>query len=731
MAEDHRVLPRASRRLRPLLALVVALAVVPATPVDGRQASTPTTVGLALSGGSAKGIAHVGVLRTLERLGVRVDVVAGTSMGGVVGGMYALGLSVDSIESVMRAADWPSLLTDATPRSRRSLDQRRLDERAILAVPLEGPRVSLPAGAIIGSNALRLLEHVFWRGGMVRSFEDLPRPFGAVATDLETGEPVALRSGVLAESLRASAGIPGAVEPLLLDGHLLVDGAMSRNLPATDARELGADFVICSDVSEPIDTADDLLSLVDVLSQLASLSMLESTLSERSLCDVLILPDVDDMSSFDFVRIDDWVSRGEAATMQHRAALADLVARLPRVERVGAAPVLLGDSVLLTGIDVAGTSDPNMVELIRRELEFTQGDFVGRDQLESGLAELESSGFFGLVRYRLDESTGGAALTVTVQERPRDRLGVGLRYDDERRAALLFTATLHNILVRRSELRFDLRVGTETRIGGTLRRRRGLTGRLGMGLAVHWSQAPLRLPASEGGRTDVDLWTATVSLGLAPARSMYLGVEGMVEQAESSSAASESLVAGAAVVLDHEALDRIDFPRSGTDVAGRLEWGVSDLGDGGEYASATFDSRAYLPLGSRVTVDIGVFAGYTRGAGLPVHKRVFLGGAHRSAVFRASQPTFMGLESQEHMASTVQVGRFGLRVEPAVDWFVRAGVDVGAARAAWRLPVQTPMTGWGLSAGFRSRIGPVVGEVTKVWGDRHDPRFSVSVGRAF
>lgn len=691
----------------------------------------PITIGLALSGGSAKGIAHIGVLRTLERLGVRVDVVAGTSMGGVIGGMYALGLSVDSIETVMRRADWSALMTDATPRERRSLDQRRFDERAILAVPLEGRRVTLPSGAIVGSNAMRLLENVTWRGAMVRRFEDLPRPFAAVATDLETGEPVPLRGGALAESLRASAALPGAVEPIMVDGRLLVDGAMSRNLPAVDARELGADFVICSDVSEPIDSAEELRSFVDVLSQLASLSMLQSTLEQRASCDVLLLPDVDELSSFDFDRVDDWVARGEAATLTHELELAPLSVGLAPRARTGVAPTLLADSVAITGIFIAGTSELRMVELIRRELEIEVGDFVGRDQMEARLSDLESTGLFGLVRYRLDEQPGGAALTVSVVERPRDRLGVGLRYDDERRAALLFTATQHHLLLHGSVTRFDLRVGEETRIGAYLRRRRGLTGRLGVGLAAQWSQAPLRLPASEGGSVEVDLWAASFSLGLAAGRSTYVGLEGGVERAAAASDIADARVASAALVLDHETLDRIDFPRSGADVSGRAEWGVSDVGAGGEYESVTVDARAFLSLASRVTVDLSVFAGYTRGRDLPAHERLFLGGSHASAVFRATQPTFQGLKSQEHMGSAVQVARLGVRLEPATDWFVRAGVDVGASRDEWRLPLAKPMTGWALAGGFRSRIGPVLGQVSKVWGTRHDPTVSVSVGRTF
>jgi hypothetical protein len=184
-------------------------------------------------------------------------------------------------------------------------------------------------------------------------------------------------------------------------------------------------------------------------------------------------------------------------------------------------------------------------------------------------------------------------------------------------------------------------------------------------------------------------------------------------------------------VLDHETLDRIDFPRRGADVSGRAEWGVSDVSAGGEYESVVVDARAYLSLVSALTMDVGLFAGYTHGPDLPAHKRLFLGGAHPSTVFRALHPTFQGLASQEHMGSAVQVARLGIRLEPATDWFVRGGVDVGAARDEWRLPLSRPMTGWALSGGFRSRVGPVVGQVSKVWGERHDPRYSVSVGRSF
>jgi NTE family protein len=712
-------------------ALLLLGATSPAAAQTSPAASTaPTRVGLALSGGGAKGIAHVGVLHALERLGVRIDVVAGTSMGGVIGGMYALDFSVDSIERVIASADWSALINDATPRRRRFVDQRRLDERAIAAVPLAGRRVILPAGAIVGSGMMRILEHVTWRGALVRDFERLPRPFVAVATNLETGEAVALGEGVLAESLRASAGVPGAVEPILLDGRLLVDGALSRNLPAENARDLGADFVICSDVSEPIDAAAELVSIVDVLSQLASLSMLASTLSQRAQCDVLILPDVEGLSSFSFEQVDEWVERGEEATVAHEAKLSALAPRpRPPVDPTDAAS-LLGDSVRIAGVLVAGSTSPRTDALIRRELEIDPGEYVSRDQMEDRLSDIESTDLFGLVRYRLDPADGAAVLTVSVVERARDRLALGLRYDDERRAALLFSATLHNVLTHGSVARLDLRLGEETQIGAFLHRRRGVTGRFGAGIGARWSQAPLAVPSALGGPQDLEMWTGTLSLGLAVYRDLYVGVEGRAESTRAATSAVSNELMSAAGVLDHESLDRVDFPRSGVDLKGRLEWGVSDVSTGGWFASTIVDGRLFVPLHAQLTLDAGGFAGYTRGADLPPHRLFFLGGTYRSSVFRETHPTFAGFSVQERSGRAVQVASAGLRWEVQPDWFVRGGVETAGIQDAWQLPIPDQTVAWSVMAGLRTRIGPVAAQLTKVAGSR-DPRVSVSVGRSF
>lgn len=718
--------------------------VPPVAATPGQDA--PVRVAVALSGGSAKGFAHVGVLRVLERAGVRVDIVTGTSMGSVVGGLYAIGTPVDSIARIIENVDWDIALTDDAERSRRFLHQRRFDERAVAQLPIEGGIVDLAAGATIGSNVIRLAELTMWPAATVRSFATFPRPFAAVATDIETGEAVRLGSGVLSEVVRASIGIPGIFEPFELDGRLLVDGAVSRNLPAVDARDLGADIVVCSDVSDPLSSREELASIVDVLGQVLTLSMRRSNEEQRALCDVVIRPDIDGLSGQAFDRYEEWFGRGEDAATAEMDALRRVAARQTGLVRDGSgvmpgqtdvlrapgrASALLPDSVRVVAVVVEGSSREQTRDFVYEELGVTAGDYVTPARLAYRLSDLDATGLFGLVRYRLDRTAGGVSLTVVADERPRDRVGVGLRYDDERRAALLFTATMHNLVRYGSVTRLDLRVGEETRVSASYLRRHGVTGRLEGGSTLAWSQSELRLPGLARPTTGLDITSLSTVLGLVVGRGSFVGVELLGEWATADAdALPDVLLASGAVVLDHESLDRIDFPHSGRDGTVRWETGVTDRPGTGGFTHITARGRVYLPLHDRWTLDLGGFVGHARGEDLPLHRQFFVGGSHPSAVFAQTHPLFHGLPREELTGTSAQVGRVGLRWLGPRGLRMRAGLDVGGTLSEWRFPMTDPFIGWSLGAGLSTLIGPVWlewGDVTEGYSDR----LSVSVGRRF
>ena len=237
-------------------------------------------IGLVLSGGGARGAAHIGVIRALEQMHVPIDAVAGTSMGAVVGGLYAAGLSGDEIAGVFRSLDWQDLLRDRAPR-KDLVYRRKQDDRSFLASGGLGIRaddgVVLPLGLVQGQKITQVLRNATMRVADVQDFDKLPTPFRALATDLENGDPVVLRSGDLATVLRASMSAPGVLAPVEIGGRLLVDGGLVDNLPVDLAREMGVDVVIAVDVSFPLARRDGLETPLDVTNQMVAIMVRRGT----------------------------------------------------------------------------------------------------------------------------------------------------------------------------------------------------------------------------------------------------------------------------------------------------------------------------------------------------------------------------------------------------------------------------------------------------------------------
>ncbi|HMC82169.1 MAG TPA: patatin-like phospholipase family protein, partial [Candidatus Polarisedimenticolia bacterium] len=290
-----------------LLAVCFSFRSVPAlsSPGEGRPASDPgkrPIIGLALSGGGARGLAHIGVLKALEELHVRVDRVAGTSMGAVVGSLLACGYNASEIESILLEVDWSEIFRNAAPRSRVALLGRQESSRYLVSLPMKGFRVQVPAGVTEGEKVTSLLSLLTATAEDGGSFDELPIPFRAVATDLGTGERVVLDSGNLAEAIRASLAVPLLFTPIELKGRLLVDGGLTDNFPTDVARGMGSDLVIGSDVTTPLRGPEELTSPLAVGDQALSLQVVASTRGRRELADAVILPDLPGVLPTDFGR---------------------------------------------------------------------------------------------------------------------------------------------------------------------------------------------------------------------------------------------------------------------------------------------------------------------------------------------------------------------------------------------------------------------------------------------
>ena len=257
-----------------LLSGVVLMCMAALPPVQARaDEGAVERVGLVLSGGGARGLAHVGVIRALEEYGVQVDVIVGTSMGAIVGGLRASGLDAEALERVARGTDWALAFTDRSPRQDQPYIFRQLDAglAADYRLHIARGRIVLPRSVLKGQHMTAMLDDLFVAVDRVDDFDALPIPFRAVAADLVSGEQVVLDRGRLSTAVRASMSIPGLLEPVEMEGRLLVDGGVVNNIPVDVARSLGATRLLVVDVGTPRRQLEDIQSLVDVMDQLTGL----------------------------------------------------------------------------------------------------------------------------------------------------------------------------------------------------------------------------------------------------------------------------------------------------------------------------------------------------------------------------------------------------------------------------------------------------------------------------
>ncbi|MFZ0498542.1 MAG: patatin-like phospholipase family protein [Steroidobacteraceae bacterium] len=323
-------------------AVAVAQQVAPQPP------SHRLRIGLVLSGGGARGIAHVGVLQVLQQLHVPIDAIAATSMGAVVGGLYASGLSPEQIAATLRSVNWQEAFHDRPPREDLTLRRKQEDENFLVMLPIgiKGGRPVLPMGLIEGQSLTEVLRLLTLPVARIDRFDDLPTPFRAVATDLETGQEVVIDSGDLTSAMRASLSAPGVFAPVPRGGRLLVDGGVSDNVPVDVARAMGVDVVIVVDVGFPLLARNKLTSVGAISNQMLAILMRRKSQQELASLgphDILIRPSLGDTSSFDFGNVHRLLTIGAAAAWQMRSQLAALAvspAQYQRYEQRREAPRL-------------------------------------------------------------------------------------------------------------------------------------------------------------------------------------------------------------------------------------------------------------------------------------------------------------------------------------------------------------------------------------------------------
>ena len=391
-----------------------------ATASGAEPVSDRPRIGLVLSGGGARGAAHIGVLEVLEEARVPVDCIAGTSMGAIVGGLYASGMSAREIAKAIREIDWKDILDDDTSREKLSFRRKRDEDEFLLRseIGLNQGAVQLPMGLIQGQKMLLELKALTRHAAGVRDFDRLAIPFRAVATDIATGREVVIGKGDLATALRASSSIPSVFAPVELDGRLLVDGGVSDNLPVKVARELCADVLIVVDVSTPLRSREEITDALAVADQLTNIMTRSNT--ERSLAllgkrDILMVPDLTHVNTVDFPRAGDAIPAGEREARRFMERLASLsldeASWLAWKARGKGRSIQKKEERRIAFVRIrndSGLAD----EVLRRQLGIEAGDLLDMQKLEEGIARIYGTDLFQQVTYHLEPAREGAGLVV-------------------------------------------------------------------------------------------------------------------------------------------------------------------------------------------------------------------------------------------------------------------------------------------------------------------------------
>lgn len=440
-------------------------------------------IGLVLSGGGARGAAHVGVLKVLEQLRVPIDAIAGTSMGAVVGGLYASGMTAEEIDAALTSIDWEDAFRDRPARSLLNFRRRSEDSDFLVQLPLgfrEG-RFHVPAGLIQGQKLTQKLRELTLPAAAVTDFDALPTPFRAVATNLESGEAVVLSEGDLASALRASLSAPGIFTPVDLDGHLLVDGGLANNLPVDVARAMGVDRLIVVDVGLSLASREHLASVGSVTNQMLTILLRRESskqLATLTEADILVSPELADASSYSFTRLANVVATGTAAARAASGRLSALSLSTQDYARYVAARERHTGTVVVRSV---ATDEASKAYATTATDLF--GDMAGKpldvDLLRRRVARNYGQGRLELLDYRLDkleasdgQSEGDLLFTARPNTWGPNYVRVGLRLQDDFDGNTSFDAAVRFMLtdINRygAEWVWDGQVGGNPRLGTEL-----------------------------------------------------------------------------------------------------------------------------------------------------------------------------------------------------------------------------------------------------------------------
>lgn len=381
-------------------------------------------IGLVLSGGGAKGFAHIGLLKVLDEEKVPVDYIAGTSMGSIIGALYAMGYSGEEIEKLILSRDWINYFNDTIKREEELIENKNEKDKYVFSFPIKNWKVKLPKGVIKGQSIDNVLSELYIDANDINDFSKLPIPFVCVATDIETGKKIVLNKGYLPEAIRASMSLPSLFSPVEIDDKLLIDGGVVDNFPVDVALSMGADYLIGVDIGSKLKKKEEIESFIDILDQTSSFKKVEATEEARKKVNVLLLPNIDKYDVLSFEKAKEIIEEGEKAAREQVEEIRKLKneekfseIRVKKIEKI--------DRFTIEKISIVGNKNFED-ETIEKMINIKLPAQLSREDLSKLMEKIYNLRFFDKVDYKISENE----LIIKVTEVTDKELKIGFNYND-------------------------------------------------------------------------------------------------------------------------------------------------------------------------------------------------------------------------------------------------------------------------------------------------------------
>lgn len=725
-------------------------------------------IGLVLSGGGAKGLAHIGVLKVLEEVGIKPDFITGTSMGSIVGSLYAAGYTAEELTEINRNADWEQLLTDYVKLQRVAMDEKAETKKYLFEFAIKDNKVGLPAGLIEGQHLEDYFAELFWPLTSHEDFEKLPIPFHCMSVDMVSGEVVEHKSGNIVQSIRASMSIPTVFSPVHLDSMLLVDGGVARNFPVQEIIDMGADIIIGVYVGFDNDiTAQDLSSMTDILMRSTSLGGIVDAKAQFPKVDILIHPDLESYGAGDFQHGATIQELGEKAARKHYSELkllADsLNLKFEPVEKINQP-----EKVLISDIEVENLKYLHK-SFVTSKAAIEVGDSVSHDQIREAIEYVYGTQNFRKLTYSLKRANDadGYTLVFHAKENPRAAFKFTPNYDDDLGVGLVANFTLRDIVAPSSRMLISLNIAENPAVEISLSALFGKKQRLSD--KFYLQNNSYKLPLYEGGERlgtyHRDFFETGYGFHYSPGLNHQIGGTGFYKFGKLNPRSDLKAIYpeanfnrfrthdfGYRLFYAVNTTDDLYFPKRGIkldvmfehtlrakgslDLDGNIapqEYFISESDD--PFFSLSVQHNWYKTFGNRVTYNFGVGAGITsEDAGL--NGVYILGGSQFRE--KLSFKNFAGYNFAELFAPNYAVVKSALRIEMAPGLYLESNVNVGNIANKYEDLIEDITDKslkhyyWGYNIGLKydSLIGPVQIMVADNNKDG-EVRFHFSVGFPF